>query len=70
MKTASRLFSTIWVYLATAALSQAAIQPDPLAPEPTVSVIWVYAFIAAFIGVCVAIGWAIYRADKPNKHGK
>ena len=55
--------------LAISGLCHAAVsEADKLAPEPTVNVVWVYVFIAAFILVCVGIGVGIYRADRQSKN--
>ena len=50
----------IWAAAALAVVGEAA----PLAPEPTVSTGWVVFFMFVFVGVCVWIGYAIWRADK------
>ena len=42
-------------------------QAENLAPEPTVSVVWVVVFLIAFLGVCVGIGVGIYRAERASK---
>lgn len=49
-----------WTIVALAALGEGA----QLAPEPTVSTGWVLFFVLVFLGVCVWIGYAIWRADK------
>ena len=38
-----------------------------LAPEPTVSVGWVYFFILVFLGICAWFAYAIWRADKKTR---
>jgi len=56
-----------WLAL-TAALGHAAMeQAENLAPEPTVSVVWVVVFLVLFVGVCVGIGVGVYRAERASK---
>ena len=56
-----------WLAL-TGVIGQAAVdQADKLAPEPTVSVVWVFVFFVAFIAVCVGIGVGVYRAERAAK---
>lgn len=38
-----------------------------LAPEPTVGIGWVFTFFVLFVGICVWIGIAIYRAERKSK---
>ena len=38
-----------------------------VAPEPTVSVVWVIVFLAVFVGVCAWIGVAIWRNERKNR---
>jgi len=38
-----------------------------LAPEPTVSVGWVYFFVIVFFGICAWFGFAIWNADKKSR---
>ena len=45
----------------------AAEEGGQLAPEPTVSVGWVYFFIAVFFGICAWFGYAIWNAEKKNR---
>ena len=54
---------TVWAALANAAVGESA----PLAPEPTVAGVWVFIFLVAFVGVCVWIGYAIWRAERKEK---
>ena len=54
---------TVWAALAHAAIGEG----GQLAPEPTVATGWVVFFLFLFVGVCVWIGYAIWRADK-KKH--
>ena len=42
-------------------------QADKLAPEPTVSIVWVILFFIAFVAVCVGIGVGVYRAERASK---
>ena len=56
-----------WLVL-TSCLGRAALeQADQLAPEPTVSVVWVVVFFVAFVAVCVGIGVGVYRAERASK---
>ena len=45
----------------------AAEEAGALAPEPTVSVGWVYFFILVFLGICAWFAYAIWRADKKTR---
>ena len=45
----------------------AAGEAGQLAPEPTVSVGWVFFFIVVFFGICAWFGLAIWNADKKNR---
>jgi protein-S-isoprenylcysteine O-methyltransferase Ste14 len=45
----------------------AADEGGKLAPEPTVSVGWVYFFIVVFFGICAWFGYAIWNAEKKNR---
>ena len=38
-----------------------------LAPEPTVSVGWVYFFVIVFFGICAWFGMAIWNADRKSR---
>jgi hypothetical protein len=49
------------------ALLAAAEGGDKLAPEPTVAAGWVYFFFLVFVGICVWIGIAIWRAEKQTR---
>ena len=53
--------------VATTFAHAATEQVEQLAPEPTVSIVWVVLFFIAFVGVCVGIGVGVYRADRANK---
>ena len=67
MKSFARYVLAAWLALA-AAIGQAAVeQTGKLAPEPTVSVVWVVLFLALFVGVCVVIGVAAVRAERKSK---
>lgn len=69
MKALVQFVVTGWLAL-TALLGRAAVeQTDKLAPEPTVSVVWVFVFFIAFLAVCVGIGIGIYRAGRENNSG-
>jgi len=69
MKAILQIVITGWLAL-IALLSEAAMeQTDKLAPEPTVSVVWVVVFFIAFIAVCVGIGVGVYRAERASKAG-
>lgn len=64
----------IWNYVAGAllalgvSLAGAAVeQVDKMAPEPTVSGVWVAVFLVVFVLFCVGVGVGIYRADKKSK---
>jgi len=64
----------IWTFVAgallalVASLAGAAVeQADKMAPEPTVSVVWVVVFMVVFVLFCVGVGIGIYRADKKSK---
>lgn len=45
----------------------AAEEGGQLAPEPTVSVGWVYFFIVVFFGICAWFGIAIWNADRKSR---
>ena len=45
----------------------AADEAGALAPEPTVSVFWVYFFILVFFGICAWFAYAIWNADKKTR---
>jgi hypothetical protein len=47
--------------------ARASEQAAELAPEPTVSVVWVGVFVALFVGMCVWFLIAMVRADRKNK---
>lgn len=48
-------------------LGHASEQAGNLAPEPTVSVVWVGVFVALFVGLCVWFVIAMIRAERKNK---
>ena len=64
------IFNTILALLfafgTTLALASAG-EGGQLAPEPTVSVGWVFFFVAVFVGICAWFGFAIWSADKKNR---
>jgi len=67
MKALLQIVVTGWLAL-SALLGRAAMeQADKLAPEPTVSVVWVIVFFIAFVAVCVGIGVGVYRAERASK---
>jgi hypothetical protein len=47
----------------------AAEEGGALAPEPTVSTVWVVVFLLVFVGICAWIGIAIWRNERKNKSG-
>jgi hypothetical protein len=49
-----------------AGVAQAVDEGGALAPEPTVSVFWVIAFMVIFFVVCAWIGIAIWRNERRN----
>ena len=50
-----------------AGLAQAAVdEGSALTPEPTVSVLWVVAFLLVFVGICAWIGFAIWRNERKH----
>ncbi|MCC6532198.1 MAG: hypothetical protein IT531_06595 [Burkholderiales bacterium] len=57
------LVLTLFAPLAGAAMEEG----GALAPEPTVNVVWVGVFLVLFVGVCVWIGVAIWRAERRSK---
>ena len=67
MKALMQFIVASWLAL-TSLVGRAAVeQADKLAPEPTVSVVWVFVFFVAFIAVCVGIGVGVYRAERASK---
>jgi hypothetical protein len=63
-----KLFANIVAFLFTWATTLAiATEGRELAPEPTVSVGWVWFFLVVFVGICVWFGYAIWNADKKNR---
>ena len=49
-------------------LALAAEEGGKLAPEPTVSVGWVYFFVVVFFGICAWFAYAIWSADKKSRN--
>jgi membrane-bound ClpP family serine protease len=47
----------------------AAGEGGQLAPEPTVSVGWVYFFLFVFVAICAWFGFAIWRSDRKSTAG-
>jgi len=67
MKSLLNFVVATWLAL-TALIGRAALdQADKLAPEPTVSVVWVVVFLVLFVAVCVGIGVGVYRAERASK---
>jgi hypothetical protein len=64
------ILNTILAFLfacgSTLALA-AAGEGGALAPEPTVSVGWVYFFVVVFFGICAWFAYAIWNAEKKNR---
>jgi hypothetical protein len=63
------ILNTILAFLFFCGTTLAAAQGEggALAPEPTVSVGWVYFFVIVFFGICAWFGIAIWNADKKNR---
>ncbi len=54
-----------------AGFTQAAMgEGSALAPEPTVSVMWVVAFLLVFVGICAWIGFTIWRNERKHSTPK
>lgn len=53
---------------ASALAIAAAGDGNVLAPEPQVSVGWVWFFLAVFVGICAWFGFAIWRADRKSRN--
>ena len=50
-----------------ACFAQAAMENGAaLAPELTVSALWVVVFLLVFVGICAWIGFAIWRNERKN----
>lgn len=67
------IITKLFALLATifpAALLAAVEGGDKLAPEPTVSLAWVYVFFFVFVGICVWIGIAIWKAERETRSRK
>lgn len=67
MKSFLRSVACALLVLMSSVAGAALDQADKMAPEPTVSVVWVALFLIIFVGFCVGVGVAIYRADKKVK---
>ncbi len=65
MKTAIQSVSL--AFLAVIATLVQAADEAPYVPAPMVNTFWVYAFFVLFVGVCVWIGVAIWRAERRSK---
>jgi hypothetical protein len=68
MRTISdRVLAILLSLFAGVSFAQAVEEGAASAPEPTVSVVWVIAFLGIFVGVCVWIGIAIWRNERKNR---
>jgi heme/copper-type cytochrome/quinol oxidase subunit 2 len=46
----------------------AAVGESPeYAPPPLVSIVWVWVFVAVFVGICMWFGIALWRAEKKDR---
>ena len=50
--------------LAIAAMEEGAVQSEP---APTVDVVWVFVFLAVFVGLCLWFGIYMWRANKRDQ---
>ena len=66
MKSFSSYLVGIWLALASL-LGYAQEQAAEIAPEPTVSVIWVAVFGLVFVGMCVWFVIAMIRSERKSK---
>lgn len=57
------LLLTFASFVALAALEEG----GKSAPEPTVGIGWVLFFLILFVGICVGIGYAVWRAEKRTR---
>ena len=56
-----------WVLALFACFAQAATEDGAaLAPELTVSAMWVVVFLLVFVGICAWIGFGIWRNERKN----
>lgn len=62
-KLAVAAFLSMMASFAGAAVEQA----DKMAPEPTVSAVWIVVFLVVFVLFCVGLVIGIRRADKQNE---
>jgi hypothetical protein len=62
-----RVLAILVSLFAAACFAQAVEEGAASAPEPTVSVVWVIAFLGIFVGVCIWIGIAIWRNERKNR---
>lgn len=61
-------YVTATILALAAGMAVAAVdQADKMAPEPTVSGVWIVVFLGVFVLFCVGVGIGIYRADKKSK---
>ena len=70
MKSHLTYLIAVWLWLMATAGHAAMEQADKMAPEPTVGLGWVIAFLLGFVGICVGIGIAIIRASRKEDSGK
>ena len=62
------IWNAVFALLACLPLfARASEEAANLAPEPTVSVVWVGVFVALFVGLCVWFVIAMFRAERKNK---
>ena len=66
MRTAVRSILAILMTYCQAALA-AVGEGAQYVPPPLVSVVWVWVFVAVFIGICVWFGIALWRAEKKDR---
>jgi ABC-type phosphate transport system permease subunit len=67
MRTLCNYLAAAWLALTSVVGHAAMEQAEGGVTEPTVSLVWVFVFFIAFIGVCVGIGIGVYRAEKAGK---
>ena len=70
MKSSLTCWLGMWLWVVAAAARAALETTDKMAPEPTVGVGWVVLFLVIFVGVCVGIAIAIFRAARKDNSGK
>lgn len=62
-----RVLAILLSLFAGACFAQAMGEGAAIAPEPSVSVVWVIVFLAIFVGVCAWIGLGIWRNERKNR---